>query len=487
MTEKAAYTGPWQIPWKRAKKDPSAPKRPMSAFLYFSQDHRGQLKEKNPTMRNTEISSILGKLWRDATDECRRPYVDRELCDRNKYKTVLADWKREDAVRKEELKKENERMKEETVARKEREGREREIELRDQMMEYGQHYPGQQVYGNVPAKQYYRTYYHPSQGGRCHVPDSPGGSAALVQDPYQTYMPGNFQVTNTMTVHNGSGSKSTTATTANNNNGNSSNSAPISNTSAYDPHLYTPSPYRNAHQEDLRTHNPHSYQQPVTPNTDRVPHNNVMHQLNLNHNLAQETMKQENSLHQKNLNHNQVVDEMDAIKQETQSGEEQDCLTIPFLRNMGPHKHTVRQQSQTLMQQQQQHLQQGQIKQEKEQEQHHQQEQQRHQQEHQHQQQQQLQTQTIPQLQQKQHQLQQRQQQQHHQQQQQQQHQQHQLQQQQQQQQLRQHQHQHHPLEYHGNELSQDFDYMPIPTNGGDRDPTNFQFMTDPFASALHE
>jgi HMG (high mobility group) box len=28
-TEKVQYTGPWQVPWKRRKKDPSAPKRPM--------------------------------------------------------------------------------------------------------------------------------------------------------------------------------------------------------------------------------------------------------------------------------------------------------------------------------------------------------------------------------------------------------------------------------------------------------------------------
>lgn len=27
--EKLQYTGPWQVPWKRQKKDPSAPKRPM--------------------------------------------------------------------------------------------------------------------------------------------------------------------------------------------------------------------------------------------------------------------------------------------------------------------------------------------------------------------------------------------------------------------------------------------------------------------------
>jgi len=30
LAEKEAYTGPWQVPHKRMKKDPSAPKRPMS-------------------------------------------------------------------------------------------------------------------------------------------------------------------------------------------------------------------------------------------------------------------------------------------------------------------------------------------------------------------------------------------------------------------------------------------------------------------------
>ena len=35
--EKSLYTGPWQIPSKRTRKDPSAPKRPMSAFLFYSQ------------------------------------------------------------------------------------------------------------------------------------------------------------------------------------------------------------------------------------------------------------------------------------------------------------------------------------------------------------------------------------------------------------------------------------------------------------------
>ena len=33
MLEKASYTGPWQVPWKRAKKDASAPKRPVSDMI----------------------------------------------------------------------------------------------------------------------------------------------------------------------------------------------------------------------------------------------------------------------------------------------------------------------------------------------------------------------------------------------------------------------------------------------------------------------
>jgi high mobility group protein B3 len=95
MVEKATYTGPWQVPWKRAKKDPSAPKRPMSAFLYFSQDRRRQIKDANPSLRNTEVSRILGELWRNASDEEKKPHVDREKGEREKYKIAIAEWRTE--------------------------------------------------------------------------------------------------------------------------------------------------------------------------------------------------------------------------------------------------------------------------------------------------------------------------------------------------------------------------------------------------------
>lgn len=101
MVEKATYTGPWQVPWKRARKDPSAPKRPMSAFLYFAQGRRTKIKSENPDMKNTEISRILGDIWRNASEEERRPYMEKEREEREKYKVAVAEWKEESDAKRE--------------------------------------------------------------------------------------------------------------------------------------------------------------------------------------------------------------------------------------------------------------------------------------------------------------------------------------------------------------------------------------------------
>lgn len=105
LVEKASYTGPWQVPWKRAKKDPSAPKRPMSAFLYFSQGRRSKIKEENPEMKNTEVSRMLGEMWRNASKEQRKPYVDKEREEREKYKIAISEWRVDYENKKEEERK----------------------------------------------------------------------------------------------------------------------------------------------------------------------------------------------------------------------------------------------------------------------------------------------------------------------------------------------------------------------------------------------
>lgn len=93
--EKSMYTGPWKVPAKkRSQKDPNAPKRPMSAFLSFSNSKRSYVKEKYPNVGNAEISRILAQMWKDATPEERKDHVDKEFKLRQEYKTAIAEWRR---------------------------------------------------------------------------------------------------------------------------------------------------------------------------------------------------------------------------------------------------------------------------------------------------------------------------------------------------------------------------------------------------------
>ena len=110
LMEKASYTGPWQVPWKRAKKDPSAPKRPMSAFLYYSQGKRREIKDANPTLKNTEVSRLLGEMWRAAPEEEKMPFIEKEKGEREKYKVRIADWRKEDVAKQEKERKEQEQQ-----------------------------------------------------------------------------------------------------------------------------------------------------------------------------------------------------------------------------------------------------------------------------------------------------------------------------------------------------------------------------------------
>ena len=100
QVEKASYTGPLLIPGdsaygKKGKKDPSAPKRPLTAFLYFSQQMRPTLKVKNPEWRIAELSQELGRMWRNMSEEERMPYAKHEEEERKKYQVVNEKWKRE--------------------------------------------------------------------------------------------------------------------------------------------------------------------------------------------------------------------------------------------------------------------------------------------------------------------------------------------------------------------------------------------------------
>ena len=74
----------------------------MSAFLFYSIGKRQQIKEKNPEMKNTEISRVLGEMWRALSEEGRRPFVEKEKSEREKYKIAIAEWRKKDKAKQEE-------------------------------------------------------------------------------------------------------------------------------------------------------------------------------------------------------------------------------------------------------------------------------------------------------------------------------------------------------------------------------------------------
>jgi len=78
-----------------SKKDPDAPKRPMSAFLAYSNKKRATLKRQNQYLNNGEMSKILSKAWKEESKEERQKYIDeaREL--RLKHKIAVKERNKE--------------------------------------------------------------------------------------------------------------------------------------------------------------------------------------------------------------------------------------------------------------------------------------------------------------------------------------------------------------------------------------------------------
>lgn len=94
--EKSTYTGPWKVPArKRQPKDKSAPKRPMSAFLAYSNAKRSQVRKENPTLDNIDVSRVLAKMWKEAPEEEKKVFIDNEAEQRAEYKIAIREWRRQ--------------------------------------------------------------------------------------------------------------------------------------------------------------------------------------------------------------------------------------------------------------------------------------------------------------------------------------------------------------------------------------------------------
>jgi len=79
-----------------------APKRPMSAYLHFSNKRRAKFKKDHPGASTAELSRMLSHAWKTCDPAVKATYVNTEKEQRAKYKEAYAKWKREKKQKEEE-------------------------------------------------------------------------------------------------------------------------------------------------------------------------------------------------------------------------------------------------------------------------------------------------------------------------------------------------------------------------------------------------
>ena len=62
-----------------------APKRPLSPFIFYSQDARRQIKKDNPQLHSKQIMKIVQKNWRQMSEDEKERYKVQSKSNRDQY------------------------------------------------------------------------------------------------------------------------------------------------------------------------------------------------------------------------------------------------------------------------------------------------------------------------------------------------------------------------------------------------------------------
>merc|ERR1711990_388340 len=75
------------------KKDPNAPKRPMSAYFFFLGDKRAEVKAANPEYKIGDIGKAIGKMWKELDASAKAPYEKKAEIAKKKYNDDMEAYK----------------------------------------------------------------------------------------------------------------------------------------------------------------------------------------------------------------------------------------------------------------------------------------------------------------------------------------------------------------------------------------------------------
>merc|ERR1712190_278642 len=78
---------------QKKKKDPNAPKQPLSAYFLFSQEERLKVKNEPPSYSICEVAKELGRRWADMAPEVKQRYQQMAEEGRQKYDQEMAAYR----------------------------------------------------------------------------------------------------------------------------------------------------------------------------------------------------------------------------------------------------------------------------------------------------------------------------------------------------------------------------------------------------------
>jgi len=76
----------------KKKKDPNAPKRGLSAYMFFANDQRDKVREDNPGIKFGEVGKVLGEKWKALNEKQRTPYEAKAAADKKRYEEEKATY-----------------------------------------------------------------------------------------------------------------------------------------------------------------------------------------------------------------------------------------------------------------------------------------------------------------------------------------------------------------------------------------------------------
>jgi hypothetical protein len=77
---------------EKKKKDPNAPKRGLSAYMFFANEQRDNVRDENPGITFGQVGKLLGERWKALNDKQRAPYEAKAAADKKRYETEKASY-----------------------------------------------------------------------------------------------------------------------------------------------------------------------------------------------------------------------------------------------------------------------------------------------------------------------------------------------------------------------------------------------------------